>query len=402
MATNLHIKRESNSAGSTVSFRIFIDDNQIDVIGNNQEKTLSIPSGSHKIQIKLWNGRTSPSVIVDAEDGETISLNCGVNWKGGLFINKTISRLASPRKFKEIYSNMTKNKKENATIKLLRYAGFLLLSVFGGLITGLTFGVIGSFLYLIILFPIIMGITAGTIITENIKYTKVRNIYLTLLSSALTVLTLYISFHFMRYTVLSGITAFQVAGDFSDKSLQAGKAIVEYTIKQETGYSGFPGYILFKAQQGVSIGKIYSSNKLNLGPIFTWIYWLIEIGIIGFITINAGKRVLKKPFCEFCNSWYTEKKHIGGIPATQEAEILDHIKRKDFANVGAMLAKNADSPSLELYLQYCNTCDKSDSFLKITSAKFTGGKLTLNEMSEITLESENFDFLVEGIKYPLI
>ena len=294
---------------------------------------------------------------------------------------------------------MTENIKENKVRKIFSDVGFLSLSVFGGLITGLAFGAIGSFIYLIFLFPIIMGFIGGYIITENVKYTKTRNTHFVLLSSVLTVIILYGAFHYMRYIGLSAITALQVFGDFSDKSLEAGKVVVEYAIEKETGYSGFIGYMLFKAQQGVSIGKIYSSNKLNLGPVVTWIYWLIEIGVIGFITINVGKQILKKPFCEFCNSWYTEKKHIGGVPAIKEIEILNLIKQKDFASVGARLEENADSPSVELYLQSCTSCDKSNSFLKITLVKFINGKLTFIELSEATLDHREKILLKERMRF---
>ena len=398
MSINLCIKRERNTTGSAVIFRIFVDDIQVDIIGNNQEKKISIPSGTHKIYLKLWNGKTSPSLIVDAGDGETIVLKCGITWMGGVFFNKTISRLASPKNIKEVNNYITKN---NTALEFFYKIIFLFLSIFGGLTIGVVFGIIAPFIYLIILFPIIMGFAAGNVITENIQYTKIRNKYFVLFSSVLIVLTLYISFHFISYKALSAVTVFQVAGDFSDKSLEIGKNIFEYTIKQETGYSGFLGYILLKAQQGVSIGKIFSSNKLNLGPIFTWLYWLIEIGVICFITINVSKQALKKPFCEFCNSWYEENKYIGSVHNAQQAEFLDQIERKDFANTGAMLVENAESPSLELHLQYCNSCDQSDAFLKITSEKFIDGRLVINELSKITLKSQELDLLLEGIKYPL-
>jgi len=232
-----------------------------------------------------------------------------------------------------------------------------------------------------------------------VKYTKTRNEYLVLLSSILTVIVLYVASHYMRYVALSAITALQAFGDFSDKSLEAGKIVVEYAIKQETGYSGFIGYMIFKAQQGISIGKIYSSYKLNLGPIITWIYWLIELGIIGFITINTSKQILKKPFCEFCNSWYTEKKHIGGVPLNRDVEILNLIKQKEFANAGAILEENAESPSLELYLQGCKSCDTNNSTLSIASIKFVNGKIVSKEISDVVLKPNEKKLLMQEIKF---
>ncbi|MEP7137672.1 MAG: hypothetical protein ABI904_22330 [Chloroflexota bacterium] len=294
---------------------------------------------------------------------------------------------------------MEENVKRNNARKVFSDVGFLFLSICGGIIAGLTFGIIGSFVYLIFIFPVIMGVVGGRIITENVKYTKTRNVSVVMFSSILTAIVLYVAFHYMRYMGLWVATALQAFGDFSDKSLKAGRVVVEYALKKETGRSGFIGYMFYKAQQGVSIGRIFSSSKLNLGPIFTWVYWLIEVGVIGFITFNTSKQILKKPFCENCNSWYTEKKHIGGIPVTKEAEILNSIRLKDFGGVGTILEENSESPSLEFYIQSCKSCDKSKSFLSMTQTRFLNGKLVFKEVSETTLKPSEKKLLVEGIKY---
>jgi hypothetical protein len=296
-------------------------------------------------------------------------------------------------------NNMIENMKEYNVREILSNIGFLLLSIFGGILAGLVFGIIGSFIYLILVFPAIMGGIGGYIITESAKYTKTRNSRYVIFSSLLTALILYIAFHYMRYLGLHAITALQTFGDFSDKSLAAAKVVVEYALEKETGHSGFIGYILFKAKQGVSIGRIFSSNKLNLGPIFTWFYWLIEIGIIAFITVSVGKQIAKKPFCEFCNSWYAEQRHIGGISANKEIEILNLIKQRDFAGMGKNLEENSDSPSLELYLQGCKSCDKSNSFLTISKAKYQNGKLVFSELLRTTLKPEEKKLLVDEIKF---
>lgn len=277
--------------------------------------------------------------------------------------------------------------------------GFLFFSIFGGALIGSIFGVIGSFFYLILWFPIIMGITNGQIIKDSAKYTKTRNTYFFMVTSILATIALYITFHYMRYIGFWGVVTLQAFGDFSDKSLEAGKIVVEYALKEETGYSGFIGYMLYKAQQGVSIGRIFRSNSLNLGPTFTWFYWLFEFGLISFFTIITGKQILNKRFCELCNSWYTEKKHVGSISTKKKIEILNLIKQKDFSGIGAILEENADSPSLEFYLQSCASCEKNNSFLSISEASFVNGKLNFNEISEVTLSPNEKKLLVDGIRF---
>jgi hypothetical protein len=295
---------------------------------------------------------------------------------------------------------MEDNMQQNNTRKLFSDIGFVFLSICGGILTGAIFGIIGSFIYLIILFPVIMGIIGGNIITGNVKYTKTRSAFLVTLASVLTVIALYATFHYMRYMGLWIAVTLQAFGDFSDKSLESGKVLLEYALKKETGYSGLIGYVLYKAQQGVSIGRLFRSNSLNLGPIFTWVYWLIEVGVIGFLTMNGSKQILKKRYCEHCNSWYTGNEHIGSVPFNKETEILNSIKQKDFASVGALLEKDTETPSFEFYLQNCSkSCEKGNSFLSVTLVNFLKGRLISKDISEITLKPIEKKLFIEKIKF---
>jgi hypothetical protein len=121
--------------------------------------------------------------------------------------------------------------------------------------------------------------------------------------------------------------------------------------------------------------------------------------VIGFLTINGSKQILKKRYCEHCNSWYTEKEHIGSAHINKETEILNSIKQKDFANAGALLEENSESPSLEFYLQTCKSCEKNNSFLSITLAKFLNGRLVSKDISEITMKPIEKKLFIEEIKF---
>jgi hypothetical protein len=294
---------------------------------------------------------------------------------------------------------MEESLKQNNIRISFQDAGFLFLSIGGGILTGLAFGIIGSFIYLAILFPLIMGAIGGNIISKNAQRTKIRSAVVITIVSILTAIAIYFAFHYMRYTIFWAVGGYQTFGDFSGQSLEAGKVVVDYALGKETGQPGFIGYMLHKALKGVSIGRIFRNGGLNLGPIFTWAYWLIEVGVIGFITISLGKNILKKRFCEHCKSWYTEKEHIGGTPISKEMEVLNSIKRKDFASVGATLEENSESPSLEFYLQSCKSCGKSDSFLSISLVRFLNGKLDSKDILETTMKPLEKKSFMEEIKF---
>lgn len=265
--------------------------------------------------------------------------------------------------------------KTNNLRKCFSNISFVVLSILGGLIIGLTFGSIGTFIYLVIVFPIVMGFVGGRVITDNAKYTRATNTLLILVTSILTALILFGTTFYTRFLGLYVTTALNELGGLTDQNLKVAKALVDYALEKETGHPGFVGYILFKSNQGVLLGRIFPSSALNLGSIFTWLYWFVELGVIIFITVYMSKEISKKPFCANCNAWYDGKRHIGGVRLSRELEIRNFIKLHDYAAVGKMLEENVDVPGLELYLQGCKTCEKSDSFLTVTKTGMKKGKL---------------------------
>jgi hypothetical protein len=188
-------------------------------------------------------------------------------------------------------------------------------------------------------------------------------------------------------------------GELSDESLKAGKIIADYVYEEETGRTGFVGYVLFKASQGVLIGRMFRGSALHLNSIFTWLYWILELGVITFIMAYISREISKQPFCENCKTWYTGKRHIGGARLAKELEIRNFIKLHDYAALGNMLEENVDVPGLEFYLQACTTCEKSDSFLTLTKTGVKNGRLAFTDLLTVTLMPHENKLLVEAIKF---
>ena len=139
----------------------------------------------------------------------------------------------------------------------------------------------------------------------------------------------------------------------------------------------------------------HSSNKLNLGPILTWLYWAIELGIIAFITASIGRGIAKKEACEYCDTWYEEPEHIGGVSESKEDEVLGSIQHRDFGSIAKILEENPDMPSVELYLHHCRSCGKGSSSLLVSKANFINGKLVFSEVKKATLTQQEMKNLLE-------
>jgi hypothetical protein len=275
---------------------------------------------------------------------------------------------------------------------------FILLSILGGLFVGFIGGTVSSFVYPVIIFPILMGFVEGKMIKDNIKYTKTRDSSLIITTAILMAVLLFSMAFYTRFLGLYVKSALTLGG-MSDVNLQAAKHIVNYVFEEQTGRTGFIGYILLNVNEGIFVARMFRNNEPVLVPIFTWLYWLLELGVIAFISVHISKETLKQAFCENCNTWYGGREHIGGAPLTKELEIRNFIKLHDYAALGNILEENVDVPGLEFYLQACATCEKSASFLTLTKTGMKNGRLAFTDLLTVTLTPHENILLGEAIKF---
>lgn len=286
---------------------------------------------------------------------------------------------------------------------IVEFIAVTFLIVCAGALTGVIAALLSYLMYILFVFPLVMGVASGGLIIGAIWMGKLRKISQLIFLSLLAAITLYGTYHYTRYIGLQVQTSLEMFPGFSqateDKNLQAAKAFVDDALEEETGYSGFVGYMLFKAKEGVSIGRFYQSNRLKLGPTFTWLYWTMEFGIILWITIRMGKKFAAS-LCEFCGNLYGSEKHLGGTTNANESLILDLIKQRDFIELGKLIEENAELPSLELYFRGCNVCNKSHSHLALRQV-FQGprGRLQFTDRSKTVLQPQDKTLLLSQLKF---
>lgn len=284
----------------------------------------------------------------------------------------------------------------------LRLVGAIVIAVIGALVIGTVTGLLGSIFYFIFLFPLGMGLMAGQTVQWGVKLAKLRKINQVILLSVLVAVLTYSTFHYARYLIfrIQGFTALYSELepiDGTDK-LDAANIVIDYALRQETGHDGFFGYLIYKAQQGMSIGKFYSSNRLNLGFTLTWVYWMLEFGIILWITTSMGKSEARIPVCEICGSRIGREKHLGGTVSANEPLMLDLIQRREFAELGKLIEENADVPSTELYLKRCESCEKGNSYVAIRRAfRSNAGALQFTDILNVTLPPTDMLLLSQNL-----
>ncbi len=278
----------------------------------------------------------------------------------------------------------------------------IVISIISGALAGIAVAFVGSFFYIAFLFPLGMGFAGGNGLRAPIQLAKIRKTSQVIFMSLLMAVSIYGSYHYGRYFVLQVQTSLKVSSSLteatSDDNLKAAKIIVDHAFKQETGRSGFIGYMIYKAQQGVSLGRMYRSSRLNLGPVLTWIYWLLEFGIIFWVTRSIARKEAQIPVCEVCGNQLGREKHLGGTTPANESLLLDLINRREFLELGGLIEKNADLPSTELYMQRCEACNQGNPHLTLRRAfRNTRGALQFTEILKFNTASKRWNSVTAKI-----
>jgi hypothetical protein len=104
---------------------------------------------------------------------------------------------------------------------------------------------------------------------------------------------IYGSFHYAEYLTFRLMAVLAVNAELAagtDGSMaEMGPAFVDYMLKEETGYPGFVGYVLYTAEEGITVSRKFGLRTIHLETPITWMYWGIELVIIGGMTVFAGK-----------------------------------------------------------------------------------------------------------------
>jgi hypothetical protein len=273
----------------------------------------------------------------------------------------------------------------------------LLLIAVGGALTGLVIGGIGSICYLALVFPLIMGVAGGKLVTTATRWAGIRNVRHIVLLAVLAAIVVYGSQHYGRYLALLTQASLEY---FNNIDLPVARILVDLAMEEETGYTGFLGYMLFRAQDGMSIGRFYSENGLELGPLLTWLYWAMEFGGILAIAVYMGKNQPVVPLCESCGKPFGPEKHLGGTVPANESLLLDLLQRNDVAELAQLIEKDAGLPSLELYMLRCEACSESAARLTVRRvAPGRGGSLQFSDLSKAVLPPMESGLFLKQLRF---
>jgi hypothetical protein len=241
--------------------------------------------------------------------------------------------------------------------------GLLLLvltTILGGAVLGVVVALVGHYIYLVLLFPAIMGMVGGALIAAVVQRGDVHSPLLAGLFGILISLVAYGTYRYGEYydaqrQFLEGLK--ERYGQVTEAG--AAHALDQYLL-DETGSTGFIGFVLNDAKQGVTISKTGSSSSgsdMTFSGTGAWVYWGVELLIIVGIAALIARSAAAEPYCEDCQSWYGKERWIGNIDKKLVKDVKTALKAGDFGKVRAVLAfSEIPLPRLVLTFRRCEHC----------------------------------------------
>lgn len=136
--------------------------------------------------------------------------------------------------------------------------------VVGGVLAFISY----NYFSLIVIFPVIMGVVAGTMARQVVKQTDGGNSFKTILLAIVLALITYGVYRYAEY--------YLTFEEFGNRI----KAIAT-----------FPNYLNWSAEQGISITRATQSDSsgLELTGQGVWIFWGVEILIMLFVAFSSSR-----------------------------------------------------------------------------------------------------------------
>ena len=250
--------------------------------------------------------------------------------------------------------------------------GLILLGgsgVLSGLVLGALAGFVSQWFYLIILFPVGIGLGVGAVGAFAVKSGKVRMPLLCGAAGFLGGCVAVVAMHYYEYHTFEEELA-EVSPDVRKfaanfDQLQAKRAELseedrallddlakDPQIREALAVNGFISHLDLMAHRGVTISSKRGQNPINLGYTGSYIYWGVEAFIIAAIAFVFTNGAAAEPFCSQCESWKTGSV-VGGFDAS-----ITNVKEALGSGDLNFLAEYAtpNTETLPLTLFRCPTC----------------------------------------------
>jgi hypothetical protein len=228
----------------------------------------------------------------------------------------------------------------------------LLLMITAAVVGGLGAGVITYFvsreLYLVVVFPILLGLLCGWIAALVVQIGRVRA---PLAAGAFGVLMALILYGTYRYADYYWGFRGDLKKHFEDAIDQKitddqYQAFEDMALQEAVDATGFVGYTKLTAREGITITKAtrLTGGGLTLKGGVLYVYWMIEIGLISYFAAAGAYRSARKPFSEQTGDWYGPAQRVGTLPAESISAFVALMQQGQLAQAGALTVPEGGDP----------------------------------------------------------
>ena len=134
--------------------------------------------------------------------------------------------------------------------------------------------------------------------------------------------------------------------------------------EEETGSSGFIGFMKLQAKEGMPIRFKRSTPILVKGAWF-WGLTAIEFAIIAGLMVMTAVGAANESFCPACEEWYKGGQLFGFAPVQAADAFKQAVPNGNLREIAGLLASTNSLPRLVVTLVPCKTSPDHPVLLKV-------------------------------------
>ncbi len=257
----------------------------------------------------------------------------------------------------------------------------LVVIVAGGFLTGALFLAITYQYQMIFFSPIVPSLAAFVIVCYAIWQGRIRGRVFCLALGLLLGVLIYGSYQGMRYAAFRQLSVSQLSQTYGT-GLSYGElqGMVDDLLLENTGATGFLGYVREQMQQGMVIRSTplpTSANQVTGSGYL--LYWLIDAVFILGGALSGAWRANERAYCEHCHKYYGRitntygdmgLQRLGWIDKQQTDEFARLIDLGHFEQAGTLLRrKRSRQAKNDIQIERCDSCDVTPVTLSAYQAR---------------------------------
>jgi hypothetical protein len=134
------------------------------------------------------------------------------------------------------------------------------------------------------------------------------------------------------------------------------------TADADTGVILLSPASIWRAMGVIGAHGVWSIGRSSSTPVSgttLYVVWVIEaLIVLGVSAFISHVFMVRKPFCERCNSWVNRKNSLPKLSPPEDASTLDGLDDGDISGILTLEGNPMGSMHLQVDLQACRTCDE--------------------------------------------